>query len=91
MGTAIPTQRWSSPDLGAFVADDDLVDSWTRRTGKLPGAYYLGVAGAATALSIGLKIAGRGKLATFVAQFVGPVLLIGLYDMLMTQRAPQRA
>ena len=88
MGTATPMQRWTQPDLAMF--ESQAVKSrraWLGNASRLPGSYYLAAAGVTSAASIALKIAGRGRVAGILAQLVAPVLLIGLYDMLMTQSA----
>ena len=44
---------------------------------------FLGLAGGAVALSLGLELAGHGKTANFVGQWVPTILLLGIYNKLV--------
>jgi uncharacterized membrane protein YeaQ/YmgE (transglycosylase-associated protein family) len=60
-----------------------------QHTSRLPSAIFLGAAGAAVAGALILKLNGKGENANFVGQWVGPFLLLGIYNKLVKQRGSE--
>jgi hypothetical protein len=55
-----------------------------KQTAKIPSVAYLGLAGGAFALSLGLAATRREKgLATFVGLWVPSLLLLGIYNKIV--------
>ena len=55
------------------------------QTAKLPSDAFLFTAIGAMALSLTLKCIGRKDDATFVGQWVAPILILGVYNKLVKQ------
>jgi hypothetical protein len=63
-----------------------LTRSIEQQTSRIPSMFWLGLAGAAGLLSLGLKLSGREpKTANFVANWVPTILLLGIYNKLVKE------
>lgn len=54
-----------------------------QQTAKIPSDVFLWAALGSIATSLGLGLAGRGKAANFVGQWVPTILIFGLYNKLV--------
>lgn len=55
-----------------------------KQTAKIPSIFYLGLAGGAIALSLGLAATRRDKdMANFVGLWVPSLLLLGIYNKIV--------
>jgi hypothetical protein len=54
-----------------------------QQTAKIPSDVFLWAALGAIGASLGLRLAGRGKAANFVGQWVPTILIFGLYNKLV--------
>ena len=71
--------------------EGELTKSIENQTAKLPSDTFLFTAIGAMALSLALKCMGRKDDATFVGQWVAPVLILGVYDKLVKQKGNDEA
>jgi hypothetical protein len=59
-------------------------------TSALPSTTWLGLAGVSIIASLGLKLFGKDKTATFVGEWVPTFLLIGIYNKLVKLHGSDR-
>ncbi len=65
--------------------EDMLTKAIEKQTVKMPSDLFLFTAMGAAALSLALKCMGNDKNATFVGQWVAPILIMGVYNKLIKQ------
>jgi len=65
--------------------EDMLTKAIEKQTIKLPSDVFLLAAIGAAALSLRLKCMGNDKNASFVGQWVAPILIMGVYNKLVKQ------
>jgi len=65
--------------------EDVVTKAIEKQTIKLPSDTFLFAAMGAAALSLTLKCMGNDKNATFVGQWVAPILIMGVYNKLVKQ------
>ncbi len=65
--------------------EDMLTKAIEKQTIKLPSDTFLFAAMGAAALSLTLKCMGNDKNATFIGQWVAPILILGIYNKLVKQ------
>jgi len=65
--------------------EGELTKKIENQTAKLPSDAYLFTAVGFMALSLTLKCMGRKDDATFVGQWVAPILIMGVYGKLVKQ------
>jgi len=65
--------------------EDMLTKAIEKQTVKLPSDTFLIAAASAAALSLTLKCVGKDKNASFVGQWVAPILIMGVYNKLVKQ------
>lgn len=57
-----------------------------KQTSKIPSMFFLGLAGGAMALSIGLKLSGHeSKTANWVGLWVPSILMLGIYNKIVKE------
>jgi hypothetical protein len=61
-----------------------------KQTAKLPSDLFLWAAGGAIATSLVLELTGNEEKSHFIGQWVAPVLLLGVYNKLVTQLGSDR-
>ena len=65
--------------------EDMITKAIEKQTVKLPSDTFLFTAIGAAALSLAFKCMGNDKNASFVGQWVAPILLMGVYNKLVKQ------
>ncbi|RPJ75671.1 MAG: hypothetical protein EHM20_08555 [Alphaproteobacteria bacterium] len=66
----------------------DLTNVLKRERAALPSSLFLAIAAGAVALSLGLAVSKKEKnWASFVGQWVPTILLLGIYDKIVTSGA----
>jgi len=65
--------------------EDMVTKAIEKQTIKLPSDTFLFAAMGAAALSLTLKYMGKNKDASFVGQWVAPILIMGVYNKLVKQ------
>ena len=65
--------------------EDMVTKAIEKQTIKLPSDTFLFTAMGAAALSLTLKYMGKNKNASFVGQWVAPILIMGVYNKLVKQ------
>ncbi len=65
--------------------EDMITKAIEKQTVKLPSDTFLFAAIGAAALSLTLKCMGKDKKASFVGQWVAPILIMGVYNKLVKQ------
>jgi len=65
--------------------EDMVTKAIEKQTVKLPSDTFLFAAMGAAALSLTLKCMGNDKNASFVGQWVAPILIMGVYNKLVKQ------
>jgi len=65
--------------------EDVLTKAIEKQTVKMPSDIFLFTAMGAAALSLALKCMGKSKNATFVGQWVAPILIMGVYNKIVKQ------
>jgi len=65
--------------------EDMITKSIEKQTVKLPSDTFLFAAMGAAAVSLAFKVMGNDKNATFVGQWVAPILIMGVYNKLVKQ------
>jgi len=65
--------------------EDMVTKAIEKQTIKLPSDTFLFAAMGAAALSLTLKCMGNDKNASFVGQWVAPILIMGVYNKLVKQ------
>jgi len=65
--------------------EDMVTKAIEKHTVKLPSDTFLFAAMGAAALSLTLKCMGNDKNASFVGQWVAPILIMGVYNKLVKQ------
>jgi len=65
--------------------EDMVTKAIEKQTIKLPSDTFLFAAMGAAALSLTLKYMGKNKNASFVGQWVAPILIMGVYNKLVKQ------
>jgi len=66
--------------------EDMLTEAIEKQTIKWPSDSFLFAALGAAALSLTLKCTGNDKKASFVGQWVAPILIMGVYNKLVKQQ-----
>jgi hypothetical protein len=67
------------------VKEDMITKAIEKQTVKLPSDTFLFAAMAAAAVSLVFKCMNKDKNASFVGQWVAPILLMGVYNKLVKQ------
>ena len=67
------------------IKEDMITTAIEKQTIKLPSDVFLFTAIGAGAISLTLKCMGKNKNASFVGQWVAPILIMGVYNKLMKQ------
>lgn len=71
---------------GEVQPEGKLTRKVEEQTSRIPSMFFLGLAGGAMALSLGLKLSGRESLtANFVGQWVPTILLLGIYNKIVKE------
>jgi len=65
--------------------EDKITTAIEKQTIKMPSDAFLFSAIGAGAISFALKCMGKNKNASFVGQWVAPILIIGVYNKLVKQ------
>ncbi|MBA2613379.1 MAG: hypothetical protein H0W73_15005 [Bacteroidetes bacterium] len=65
--------------------EDMITKAIEKQTIKLPSDTFLFAAMGAAAVSLAFKCMGNDKNASFVGQWVAPILLMGVYNKLVKQ------
>jgi hypothetical protein len=78
-------ETMSSNVSAAARNEGDLTRRVEVQTSKIPSMVFLAIAGGFIAASLGFKLAGNGKTANFVGQWVPTVLLLGIYNKLVKE------
>ena len=65
--------------------EDMITNAIEKQTIKLPSDAYLFTAMGAAAISLVFKCMGNDRNATFVGQWVAPILIMGVYGKLVKQ------
>jgi hypothetical protein len=65
--------------------EDALTTAIEKQTVKMPSDLFLFTAIGAAAISLTLKCMGKDKNATFIGQWVAPILIMGVYGKLVKQ------
>jgi len=65
--------------------EDMITKAIEKQTVKIPSDTFLFAAMGAAAISLAFKCTGKDKTATFVGQWVAPILLMGVYNKLVKQ------
>jgi len=65
--------------------EDAITKAIEKQTVKVPSDTFLFAAVAAGAAALVLKCMGKDKNATFVGQWVAPILLLGVYNKIVKQ------
>ncbi|MDZ4808303.1 MAG: hypothetical protein SGI96_08525 [Bacteroidota bacterium] len=65
--------------------EDMLTKAIEKQTVKMPSDIFLFTAMGAAALSLTIKCMGNDKAASFVGQWVAPILIMGVYNKLVKQ------
>ena len=65
--------------------EDIVTKAIEKQTVKLPSDTFLFAAMGAGVLSLTLKLMGNDKNASFVGQWVAPILIMGVYNKLVKQ------
>jgi hypothetical protein len=65
--------------------EDMITKAIEKQTVKLPSDTFLFAAMGAVAVSLAFKCMGNDKNASFVGQWVAPILLVGVYNKLIKQ------
>ena len=65
--------------------EDKITKAIEKQTVKLPSDTFLFAAMGAAALSLVFKLQGNNKNASFVGQWVAPILIMGVYNKLVKQ------
>lgn len=82
-------------DLGDKVEsmsgeEGELTSAIERVTSALPSSIWLALAGVSIAGSLGLKLLGKDRTATFVGQWAPTLLLLGIYNKLVKLHGSER-
>ena len=67
------------------IKEDLITKTIEKQTVKLPSDTFLFAAMGAAAVSLAFKCMGKDKNASFVGQWVAPILLMGVYNKLVKQ------
>jgi hypothetical protein len=70
------------------VPEGSVATAIERQTAKIPSDWFLWAAGGAIAMSLCLKLSGRGKDALFVGQWAPTILLLGVYNKMVKIAGP---
>jgi len=65
--------------------EDMVTKAIEKQTVKMPSDIFLFAAMGAAAISLTLKCMGNDRNATFVGQWVAPILIMGVYNKLVKQ------
>ncbi len=66
--------------------EDIITKAIEQQTVKLPSDTFLFAAMGAVALSLTLKFMGNDRNASYVGQWVAPILILGVYNKLVKQQ-----
>ncbi|CAN5469219.1 hypothetical protein BH11BAC2_BH11BAC2_14190 [soil metagenome] len=75
----------SSNKVDSTTKEDATTKMIESRTKNIPSDAFLFTALGALAFSLTLKIMGRSKDASFVGQWVAPILIMGVYNKIVKQ------
>jgi len=70
--------------------EDVITNAIEKQTVKLPSDTFLFAAMGAAAVSLAFKCMGRDRDATFVGQWVAPILIMGVYGKLVKQEKSKK-
>jgi len=68
------------------IGEDKITNVIEKQTVKLPSDTFLFTAFGAAAVSLAFKLTGKDKNATFIGQWVAPILIMGVYNKLVKQQ-----
>lgn len=82
----VQTSNVNSEYARAVQPEGKLTRAVEEQTSKIPSMFFLGLAGGAAALSLGLKLSGHeSKTANFVGMWVPTILLLGIYNKIVKE------
>ncbi len=68
------------------IGEDKITNVIEKQTVKLPSDTFLFSALGAAAVSLAFKLTGKDRNATFIGQWVAPILIMGVYNKLVKQQ-----
>jgi hypothetical protein len=80
---AVPAAPNAAPVVRTEHQESLLTRMIEHQTAKIPSSYFLAASLSAMAVSLGAEIADRQRVSRFVGMWVGPLLMMGLYNKMV--------